>query len=109
MVSASSGADTEEQQLDTFSSSGRGRAGDLIIWHDGLPHGASPNGTDRPRIVQYITIEPSPAASRPGQMPPSPGLLHSKTITDAYVATSSSTADTGRAVSPAASPRRSRR
>jgi len=31
-----------------------GRAGDLIIWNDRLPHGASPNRGTRPRIVQYL-------------------------------------------------------
>jgi hypothetical protein len=36
-------------------------AGDLIIWRQDLPHGASPNLSDRPRIVQYMTMY-SPAA-----------------------------------------------
>lgn len=36
-----------------------GRAGDLVIWHDALPHGSSPNYADRPRIVQYIKMHPS--------------------------------------------------
>lgn len=31
-----------------------GRAGDLIIWRQDLPHAASPNRTDRPRLVQYL-------------------------------------------------------
>jgi len=30
------------------------RAGDLIIWRQDLPHGASPNRSDRPRLVQYL-------------------------------------------------------
>ncbi|GAB5350165.1 phytanoyl-CoA dioxygenase family protein [Alteriqipengyuania sp. 357] len=29
-------------------------AGDLIIWRQDLPHGASPNRSDRPRLVQYL-------------------------------------------------------
>jgi hypothetical protein len=33
-----------------------GRAGDLIIWHLALPHGASPNRAARPRMVQYINM-----------------------------------------------------
>jgi len=33
-----------------------GRAGDLIIWHQALPHGASPNRGTRPRMVQYINM-----------------------------------------------------
>lgn len=36
-----------------------GRAGDLIIWHEALPHGASPNGAHMPRIVQYIRMYPT--------------------------------------------------
>ena len=54
------GADPRAQDLDAL---GRvtvpGRAGDLIIWHEALPHGSSPNRAERPRIVQYITLEPS--------------------------------------------------
>ena len=33
-------------------------AGDLIIWHSALPHGASPNTGDRPRLAQYVTQYP---------------------------------------------------
>ncbi len=40
-----------------------GKAGDLVIWHSALPHGSSPNGSDRPRIVQYITMSPAPKDS----------------------------------------------
>ena len=36
-----------------------GRAGDLVIWHQALPHGASPNRSTRPRVVQYIKMHPS--------------------------------------------------
>jgi len=35
-----------------------GKAGDLIIWHQALPHGSRPNKTNKPRIVQYITLQP---------------------------------------------------
>jgi hypothetical protein len=35
-----------------------GRAGDLIIWHQALPHGASPNRGARPRMVQYVNMFP---------------------------------------------------
>lgn len=31
-----------------------GRAGDLVIWRQDLPHGASPNRADTPRLVQYL-------------------------------------------------------
>jgi hypothetical protein len=36
-----------------------GRAGDLIIWHHALPHGSRPNRTDRPRLVQYLSMFPT--------------------------------------------------
>lgn len=36
-----------------------GRAGDLVIWEHKLPHGASPNRGQRPRIVQYINMYPT--------------------------------------------------
>lgn len=35
-----------------------GRAGDLVIWRQDLPHGASPNRADRPRLVQYLNFYP---------------------------------------------------
>jgi hypothetical protein len=36
-----------------------GRAGDLIIWNEALPHGSRPNHATRPRIVQYLTMRPA--------------------------------------------------
>ena len=36
-----------------------GRAGDLIVWRQELPHGSSPNRAAKPRVVQYISGEPS--------------------------------------------------
>jgi hypothetical protein len=36
-----------------------GKAGDLIIWHQSLPHGSSPNHGERPRVVQYLTLRPT--------------------------------------------------
>ena len=36
-----------------------GRAGDLVIWHQALPHGSSPNRSDVPRVVQYLKMQPS--------------------------------------------------
>lgn len=36
-----------------------GRAGDMIIWHHALPHGPTPNRTDRPRLVQYLKMFPA--------------------------------------------------
>jgi hypothetical protein len=34
-------------------------AGDLIIWHSALAHGASPNTGDQPRLAQYVTQFPA--------------------------------------------------
>lgn len=34
------------------------QAGDLIIWHQALPHGPSPNRGTQPRMVQYINLTP---------------------------------------------------
>jgi hypothetical protein len=36
-----------------------GEAGDLVIWHQALPHGSSPNRGTKPRVVQYITLRPT--------------------------------------------------
>lgn len=33
-----------------------GQAGDLVIWRQDLPHGASPNHAERPRLVQYLNF-----------------------------------------------------
>lgn len=35
------------------------KAGDLVIWTSWLPHGTSPNRTDRPRLAQYISMAPA--------------------------------------------------
>jgi hypothetical protein len=36
-----------------------GKAGDFIIWHQALPHCASPNYGTMPRMVQYLTYLPN--------------------------------------------------
>ena len=36
-----------------------GKAGDLIIWHSSLPHGAGRNTAKYPRVVQYISMYPA--------------------------------------------------
>jgi len=33
--------------------------GDMIIWHHLLPHGSSPNRSQRPRVVQYMSLRPT--------------------------------------------------
>jgi hypothetical protein len=35
-----------------------GNAGDFIIWHQALPHCATPNSSNLPRMVQYLTYFP---------------------------------------------------
>lgn len=35
-----------------------GNAGDFIIWHQALPHCATPNTSNLPRMVQYLTYLP---------------------------------------------------
>jgi hypothetical protein len=55
-------ADTNARQQDLHSLGSQpigGRAGDLIIWHQALPHGSRPNRAQRPRIVQYINMRPA--------------------------------------------------
>jgi ectoine hydroxylase-related dioxygenase (phytanoyl-CoA dioxygenase family) len=53
------GSDPHMQDLDAM---GRvyvpGRAGDMVIWHQALPHGASRNTSRIPRLVQYLTYLP---------------------------------------------------
>jgi len=36
-----------------------GKAGDLVLWHQSLPDGSSPNRAVKPRVVQYITLRPT--------------------------------------------------
>jgi len=36
-----------------------GDAGDFIIWHNALPHCATPNKGENPRMVQYLTYLPN--------------------------------------------------
>ncbi len=35
------------------------RAGDLLIWHEALPHRTGRNTTDEPRLVQYLHMFPA--------------------------------------------------
>jgi Phytanoyl-CoA dioxygenase (PhyH) len=36
-----------------------GKAGDLVLWHQSLPHASSPNHGAKPRVVQYIALRPT--------------------------------------------------
>lgn len=36
-----------------------GKAGDLVLWHQSLPHGSSPNRGKKPRVAQYIALRPT--------------------------------------------------
>jgi hypothetical protein len=53
--------DVDPRSVDLSAESVRiaGRAGDLVIWHQSLPHGSSPNRSTRPRVVQYVNMRPS--------------------------------------------------
>ena len=54
------GADPRQQDLHALDSQPiGGRAGDLIIWHQALPHGSRPNRGSQPRLVQYINMFPT--------------------------------------------------
>ena len=48
--------DTDPRAVDFSAEEKRvaARAGDLIVWRQDLPHAASPNRSDRPRLVQYL-------------------------------------------------------
>lgn len=60
------GADPRRQDLSSEVIPIAGKAGDFVLWHAALPHGASPNRGENPRIVQYISMYPPGIAdSRP--------------------------------------------
>ena len=54
-----------EQDLNALGSKPlAANAGDFIIWHHALPHGASPNSATLPRYVQYLNYAPLDAEVR---------------------------------------------
>ncbi|HXQ11386.1 MAG TPA: phytanoyl-CoA dioxygenase family protein [Caulobacteraceae bacterium] len=59
LTSLGEGVDPRRVDLSTQARRIAGGAGDLIIWHSALPHGASPNTGDRPRLAQYVTQYPA--------------------------------------------------
>ena len=50
------GADPRRQDLSAAARPIAARAGDLVIWNQALPHGASPNRSPRPRLAQYVNM-----------------------------------------------------
>ena len=60
LKSLPAGSDPRHENLEALGAVPiAGKAGDLIIWNNALPHGSSPNRAALPRIVQYITLRPS--------------------------------------------------
>jgi len=59
------GRDPQREDLHALGSMPiSGQAGDMVIWHQSLPHGSRPNLGVRPRIVQYINMYPGRDYSR---------------------------------------------
>lgn len=52
------GADPRAVDLTARAIPVPGEAGDMVIWHHALPHGATPNHDDFPRIAQYLNMAP---------------------------------------------------
>jgi len=60
LASLPADVDPREQDLHALGSRAiGGKAGDLVIWNQLLPHGSRPNRGTKPRIVQYINMLPS--------------------------------------------------
>lgn len=60
------GADPRQAILDAFEPVKiGGKAGDLIIWRQELPHGSSLNRADYPRFAQYMAMYPADRAIHP--------------------------------------------
>ena len=57
------GADPRRQDLSGETRAIAAGAGDLVIWRNALPHGASPNRSARPRMAHYVNMY-SPALKR---------------------------------------------
>ena len=58
LASLPEGANPRGQDLSSEVVRIPGNAGDMVIWHGALPHGASFNHGTRPRLVQYIAYHP---------------------------------------------------
>lgn len=53
------GIDPREVDLRSQAKPIAANAGDMVLWHQFLPHGSSPNTNVCPRIVQYISMYPA--------------------------------------------------
>ncbi len=58
LASLPPGADPRAHDFNAQAVAVAGEAGDLVLWHAALPHGASPNRGRAPRLVQYIAYYP---------------------------------------------------
>lgn len=58
-------ADPRQVDLSGEAKSIAAGAGDLIIWRNDLPHGASPNRSDKPRMAQYVNMYPADFKENP--------------------------------------------
>jgi hypothetical protein len=58
-------ADPRQVDLSGEAKSIAAGAGDLIIWRNDLPHGASPNRSDKPRMAQYVNMYPADLKDNP--------------------------------------------
>ena len=58
-------ADPREVDLAPQAVTIPGETGDLVIWRQDLPHGASPNRASRPRLAQYVNFYSASLKSNP--------------------------------------------
>ena len=60
LASLPAGTDARTEALRTLTMTPiAAEAGDMVLWHQSLPHGSSPNRSTRPRVAQYITMKPT--------------------------------------------------
>lgn len=58
------GADPRQVDLSDQAITIPAGAGDLVLWRQDLPHGASRNAATRPRLAQYVNMRPARVESR---------------------------------------------
>jgi ectoine hydroxylase-related dioxygenase (phytanoyl-CoA dioxygenase family) len=67
LASLRESADPRKEDLEALGVKRIGaNAGDMIIWQQALPHGSSPNMSDKPRFAQYINYLPADRQIHPG-------------------------------------------